>query len=246
MRIFEAFTEKDTVLSVSEIARRSGLHLATASRLIGQLVDEGLLARDGDGGVQIGLRIWELAARAQPALSLRDAALPFMQVLHAGIAQHTQLGVLDGNEVVFLERLSSPGATVNFTRVATRLPLTLSSSGLVLLAHGGSELLAQVLAQPLPARTAHSIADPQKLRSFLDNVRREGYAFCPGFLHEDTTGMAAPLRNRAGHVVGALSIVVPNDHRARSALRPLLESAHQASAVLSASPARPRPNQEQS
>ncbi|WP_207948222.1 IclR family transcriptional regulator [Metallococcus carri] len=240
VRIFEAFTETDTVLSVSEIARRSGLHVATASRLIGQLADEGLLTRDPDGQVRLGLRIWELAARAQPALSLREAALPFMQVLHAGIRQHTQLGVRDGREVVFLERLSWPGATVNFTRVATRLPLTLSSSGLVLLAHAGTDLLEQVLSEPLPAATPDSIVDPSALRRFLAMVRREGYALCPGFLHADTTGLAAPLRGRDGQVVGAMSLVVPRDDRARMALGFLVESARQTSTVLGARSARSR------
>ncbi|HEX3649117.1 MAG TPA: helix-turn-helix domain-containing protein, partial [Pseudonocardiaceae bacterium] len=73
--IFDAFTPDEPVLQVSEIARRSGLHLATASRLVAELVAHGLLARDTDRRVRVGVRMWELALRASPlgvAVPIRD------------------------------------------------------------------------------------------------------------------------------------------------------------------------------
>src|SRR5262245_11740161 len=116
VRIFEAFTAEDSALTVSEIARRTGLHVATASRLVAELVSYGCLARDSDRRVRIGVRMWELATRASPTLSLRDAAMPFMEGVHDVVGHHVQLGVLDGDEVLFLERLSAPGAVINYTR----------------------------------------------------------------------------------------------------------------------------------
>src|SRR6202042_390560 len=77
VRIFEAFTPDETVLSVTQIARRARLHLATASRLVAELEAHGLLAREPDRRVRVGVRLWELALRASPALSLREAAMPF-------------------------------------------------------------------------------------------------------------------------------------------------------------------------
>jgi DNA-binding transcriptional ArsR family regulator len=61
VRIFEAFTPDERVLSVSQIARRAGLHLATASRLIAELEAHGLLDREPDRRVRVGVRMWELA-----------------------------------------------------------------------------------------------------------------------------------------------------------------------------------------
>ncbi|MEO3825581.1 helix-turn-helix domain-containing protein [Actinomadura sp. B10D3] len=81
--IFEAFDPDHPALSVSEIARRTGLHVATASRLVAQLVEHGLLARDEQRRVRVGMRLWELASRAAPTLGLREAAMPFMEDLHA-------------------------------------------------------------------------------------------------------------------------------------------------------------------
>ena len=162
VRIFEAFAPGDTALQVSEIARRAGLPLATASRLGAELVQRGLLARDADRRVRIGVRMWELALRASPTLSLREAAMPFLEDLHAVVGHHAQLGVLDGAEVLFVERLSAPGAVINYTRIAGRLPLHASSSGLVLLAHAPHELQEQLLAGPLVRYTATTITTPAR------------------------------------------------------------------------------------
>ena len=233
VRILEAFTPQDPQLSVSEIARRSGLHVATASRLIRSLTDLGLLTRTA-GGVRIGIRLWELAQRASPALDLREAAMPFLEDLHASVGHHVQLGVLDGTDVLFVERLSAARAVVNVTTIAGRLPLHASSAGLVLLAWADRDLQETVLAGPLTAYTKDTITTPARLRSVLAGIRRQGFVVCAGHLHSDATGVAVPLR-RAGTVVAALSVVVPNDRHAVATVPALLTAAHGIGRALSSS-----------
>lgn len=106
--IVESFGLDDSTLTVSEIARRSELHIATASRLIEGLVGCGWLERE-NRQVRIGVRLWEVASRASAAAGLREAAMPFMEDLHAVVGQHTQLAVLEGDEVLFIERSPIPG-----------------------------------------------------------------------------------------------------------------------------------------
>ncbi|MFI8073761.1 IclR family transcriptional regulator [Streptomyces sp. NPDC086033] len=211
VRIFEAFTPEEPALTVSEISRRTGLHVATASRLVAELVSYGFLTRDDDRRVRIGMRLWELATRASPSLSLRNAAMPFMEGVHDVVGHHVQLGVLDGDEVLFLERLTAPAAVINYTRIAGRLPLHASSSGLVLLAHGPADLRERVLDGPLECYTPDTPATAARLRAVLAEVRRQGYAYCPGYVHPDALGIAAPVRNARGDVVAALAVIVPNE-----------------------------------
>src|SRR5918997_5935757 len=225
VRILESFTADEPELTVSELARRSGLHLATASRLVGQLVEHGLLSRGPDREVRVGFRMWELASRAAPTRSLRDAAMPYLEDLHAVVGHHAQLAVPDGEDVIFLERLSARDAVVNYSRVAGRLPLHISSSGVVLMAYGPPGLQDRVLARPLESRTPATITDPARLRAVLDQVRRTGYALLAGHVHPDATGIAVPVRNGLGEVVAALSVIVPNDARAVSAVPALLAAA---------------------
>ncbi|OLT02172.1 IclR family transcriptional regulator [Pseudonocardia sp. CNS-004] len=224
VRIVEVFTSTDPELTVTEIARRSGLHLATASRLVAELVRHGLLARTASGRVEIGVRLWELAQRASPTLSLREAAMPYLEDLHAVVGHHVQLGVLDGEDVLFVERLSAQGAVINLTRIAGRLPLHVSSSGLVLLAFGSRELQERVYGLPLAPVTPNTITDPARLREVLAGIRRNGYVITNGHIHLDATGIAVPVRDGSDRVVAALSAVVPNDGQAYTVV-PVLRAA---------------------
>ncbi|PVY97103.1 IclR family transcriptional regulator [Actinomycetospora cinnamomea] len=225
VRILEAFTPEAPALQVSEVARRAGLPLATASRMVAELVEHGLLARDADRRVRVGTRLWELGSRASPTLSLRETAMPVMEQLQHAIGHHTQLGVLDGDEVLFVERLSAEQAVINYTRIAARLPLHASSSGLVLLAYGSAVLQERVLAAPRHRYTSATVVEAGALRALLADVRKQGFAFCPGHIHPDATGMAVPVRDAARQVVAAVSVIVPNDERARGHLPSLTAAA---------------------
>ncbi len=234
VRILESFGPDTPTLTVSMISRRTGLPLATASRLVTDLIAHGLLAREPGGGVRVGVRLWELAQRASPTLPLREVAMPFMQDLHGVVGHSVQLGVLDGDQVLFVERLAAPQAVVNFTRIAGRLSLHASSSGLVLLAHAPNELQERVLSAPLPSYTPHTITTARRLRGTLAEVRRQQFALCRGHIHPDACGIATPIRNQENQVIAALSVIVPNDSRAREPLPALLAAARGISGTLRA------------
>ena len=225
VRIFAAFSADEPSLTVSDIARRSGLHVATASRLVAELAAHGLLERGPAQEVRVGVRLWELAARASPTLSLRDAAMPYLEDVHAVVGHHAQLGVLDGDDVLFIERLSARDAVINYSRIAGRLPLHISSSGHVLLAYGSADLQERVLSRPLERYTSSTVTTPELLRAALADTRRRGYALLPGHVHEEATGVAVPVRDALGDVVAALSVIVPNDGRAPAVVPVLIAAA---------------------
>jgi DNA-binding IclR family transcriptional regulator len=244
VRIFEAFTPDERVLSVSQIARRARLHLATASRLIAELETHGLLDREPDRRVRVGARMRELALRASPTLGLRNASMPFMEDAHGVLGHHVQLGVLDGDEVAFVERLSAPGAVTYCTRIAGRLPLHASSSGLVLLAFGGRDLQERILAGPLRRYTTSTLTDDTALRAALAEVRRQGYAYLPGHVHEGALGVAVPIALPAQldggtTAVAALAAIVPVGTEARTVVGVLSTAARGISRTLGDCAAKP-------
>lgn len=210
VRVLETFTAERSMQTASEIGRRAGLPSSTAHRIVDELVTAGLLERDEDRRVHLGMRLWELALRGSTALRLRQAALPHMEAVQALIREHTQLAVLEQDEALFLERLSHPDAGANITRVAGRLPLHASSSGIVLLAHAPGELRDRVLAGPLRAVSPETVTDAARLRRILAEVRRTGVAVAPGWIEAVSTGVAVPIRD-AGEVVAALSVVLPRE-----------------------------------
>lgn len=216
--ILQAFDSHSPVLCIGDLVARTGLPPSTTSRLVDQLVQHGLLQRDSRRRVRIGLRMWELASRASPALPLRQAAMPFMEDLHAVVGQHVQLGVLSGDEFLVLERLSAPAGVTNLSRIAGRLPLHAASGGLVMLAYGPDSLRERVLSRPLRAYTDATLTDPAALRRQCAAIRRDGYALCAGFIDITATGIAVPIRSSRGDVVASLSMVVPNDDDAKAHL----------------------------
>lgn len=210
VRVLETFTAERSMQSASEIGRHAGLPSSTAHRIVDELVAAGLLERDEDRRVHLGMRLWELALRGSTALRLRQAALPHMEAVQALVREHTQLAVLEQDEALFLERLSHPDAGANITRVAGRLPLHASSSGIVLLAHAPGELRDRALAGPLRAVSPETVTDAARLRRILAEVRRTGVAVAPGWIEAVSTGVAVPIRD-AGEVVAALSVVLPRE-----------------------------------
>ncbi|MEV8358405.1 IclR family transcriptional regulator [Microbacterium sp. NPDC076895] len=210
VRVLDTFTAERSMQSASEIGRRAGLPSSTAHRLVDELVAAGLLERDEDRRVHLGMRLWELALRGSTALRLRQAALPHMEQLQTRIRQHTQLAVLEQDEALFLERLSHPDAGANITRIAGRLPLHASSSGLLLLAYAPSPVRERVLAGPLRAVARETVTDAARLRRLLAEVRRTGVVVAPGSIEAVSTGVAVPIRD-AGEVAAALSVVLPRE-----------------------------------
>jgi hypothetical protein len=116
------------------------------------------MERTGRGGYQVGLRLWEVGALAPRGHGLRETAMPFLEDLYEATRQNVQLAVLDGTEVVYVERIASRHAVAVVTRPGSRLPLHATGVGLVLLAFSDPALQERVLATPLRRFTPKTIA----------------------------------------------------------------------------------------
>ncbi|MFW3385563.1 UNVERIFIED_CONTAM: IclR family transcriptional regulator [Kocuria sp. CPCC 205274] len=235
VRLMDAFDREVPSMSLTELARRADLPLTTAHRLVEELVRHGLIERAPDGELRMGLRLWELAARGSRALTLREIALPFMEDVQAAVHQLTTLAVLNSGTVLYVERLSAPGAALDAAHVAQRMPIHATSSGLVLLTHSPPWLQEEVLAGPLAKVTPETITDPPTLRKHLAAIRRRGYAALPGIGVTEWTGIAVPVFGPGGAVVAALNATVPREEANVPFTVPaLLTAAHGISRALGA------------
>ncbi|AUI50080.1 IclR family transcriptional regulator [Arthrobacter crystallopoietes] len=225
MQVFTAFDVDAVFLNISQLSARSGLPLATTHRIVAEMEDFGLLERQPDKTYRLGVRLWEIACRTPGALGLREIAMPHLQSVQTRVRQHTQLGILEGREVLFLERLSARDAVVNVTLVGGRLPLHVSSSGLVLLAHADEEFQYEVFSGELFRYTEQTVRSPDALRQLLQKIRHDGFAIGNGFIHPDARGIAVPVRGVNDNIVAGLSVVVPNDEAPTLPLVRLLQGA---------------------
>jgi len=206
--LMSGFDPAHRVLSLSDLARRSGMPVSTALRLARQLVAQGALERRGRSYV-IGLRLWELASLAPRTQGLREAAMPVMGDLSVATGQHVLLAVREGSEAVLVERLSGRSAMTVLYRIGGRLPLHSTGVGLVLLAHAEREFQEEVLARPLVHEPEHRPVDLTALRRRLADTRRDGLVIVHRNVPEPLVAVAAPIRGESDDVVAAVSVVIP-------------------------------------
>lgn len=239
IRIMSAFDARSQRLTVVELAEKAQLPLPTTYRWVNNLVEHRLLQHHADGQVGPGIRFWELASRASPSNTLRNAALPVMHDIQAVLRQHSQLAVLDDDGALILERLSAPNAVENQAIVASRMPIFTTSLGLILLAYSEKNVLdgvlersGHLLGQEVRQTTEGSVATVRnptlsELRVQLAIVHREGFATVPGHIDVETAGVAVPIHlesdGEVGHRVAALGVVVPREGWSARSMVPLLQ-----------------------
>lgn len=238
MSVLAAFSSTKAELTLSDIARRADLPLTTAHRIVAELTRWGALERTGRGCYQVGLRLWEIGSLAPRGHGLRDTAMPFLEDLHEATRQNVQFAVLDGMEVVYVERLSTRHAVEVASRVGGRLPVHATGVGLVLLAYADVEFQERVLAAPMRRFTEKTIDTPDRLRRVLADVRKRRLAISDGQITLDALSVAAPVLDGQDQVVAALSVVVPNDHAPREYIPAVQAAARGISRGLGWSPAR--------
>jgi DNA-binding IclR family transcriptional regulator len=222
LQLLFAFRPGRSRLTLAQLTRLTGMPHATVHRFAAELLDAGLLDRAPDGSFTIGIRLWELGALAPYSVPLRTAAMPFLTDLATALGQHVQLAVLDGREAVIVELMSAPHAADIASRVGWRLPLHCSGVGKVLLAHAAPDLLDQLLEQDLPAYTARTCTDPDRLRRVLVECRATGTAVVREELTPGRDSVATRIIDADGHVVAALSVVVRTGSTDLRAITPSL------------------------
>lgn len=208
--ILAVFTPDRRAMTLSDISRHTGLPVATAHRLVGELARWGALERDDSGVYRIGLRLWEVGSLAPRGLGLRESAMPFLEDLYEATHQNVQLAILDGLDVVYLEKISGRKAVNVLIRVGARFTAPATGVGLAMLAHADHALQERAIKGPLRRYTAKTITSGERLRRVLAEVRRTGVAVSDGQVELVSASVAAPIRGPDGTVVAALSIVVPS------------------------------------
>lgn len=202
-------------LTLSEVARASGLTRAAARRFLLTLVDLGYVRTDGRM-FALRPRVLELGYAYLSTLGLDDVAAPHMEQLVASTRESSSISVLDGDDIVYVVRVPTSRIMAVTIAVGTRFPAYATSMGRVLLAAMApsdlSAYLDRVRLQPLTRRT---ITDRGSLRAAIGEVAAKGYALVDQELEDGLRSVAVPIVDRHGRVIAALNASV---HASRATL----------------------------
>jgi len=206
LAVIRAFGVEQPHLTLSEVAKATGLTRAAARRFLLTLVQLGYARADGRY-FSLRPRVLELGYAYLSALGLPEVAQPHLEALGAQLHESASISVLDGEDIVYVVRVPSRRIMSVTIALGTRFPAYATSMGRVLLAGLGTGRLEQYLAEVrLESLTAMTTVDRDQLRQVLVQVRQDGYAAVDQELELGLRSVAAPIRDRRGSVIAALNV----------------------------------------
>ncbi|WP_194829824.1 IclR family transcriptional regulator [Nocardia sp. XZ_19_231] len=202
--ILGIFERASGSLTLGQVSVRSGLPRSSAHRILQQLVNVRWLERV-DNEYTLGLRMFELGSLVPQRARIGDVARPFIHELYSRTGNVVHLAMLDGGDVVYLDKLGGASANALPSRVGGRLPAHCTAVGKVLLAYSPRSVIERYLANGLRGRTTASIATERALETALQEIRNCGYAMESDEAVPGVGCIAAPIFE-FGSVVAAVSV----------------------------------------
>jgi IclR family pca regulon transcriptional regulator len=211
LEVLGLFTAERPALPLSEIVEALGLPKSSVFRILATLEQLGYLEHDpATRRYRPGLKVFQLGFAALAGLDIQQIARPHLERLALELDETASMAVLEGADIVYVERIRNRAIVGVMLGVGSHLPAHSASLGKVLLADLPAPELAERLGRASLARlTDHTIVDRGALQDELAQIRRRGYAISDQELAVGLRAVAAPVRDRSGRAVAAISISGP-------------------------------------
>ena len=219
LAVIRAFGPDRERLSLSEVARATGLTRAATRRFLLTLVKLGYVRNDGRE-FSLRPRVLELGYAYLSGLGMPEVAAPHLEELVAHVRESSSISVLDGHHIVYVARVSTKRIMTVSISVGTRFPAYATSMGRVLLAGMSDNDLDSYLAEAdLAPITDRTVTDPARLKETVGDVRRHGYAIVDQELEEGLRAIAAPIHGAGGAVTAAINVSAHASRVSMAAMR---------------------------
>jgi IclR family pca regulon transcriptional regulator len=206
LAVIRSFDADNPALSLSDVARRTGLTRAAARRFLHTLEALGYVRSDARR-FALTPRVLELGFSYLSALSLPEVVQPHLESLSRLVEESVSAAVLDGTDIVYIARVPTRRIMSVRITIGTRFPAYATSMGRILLAGlPESEADAVLAASEREHLTGRTLTDPDALRAELADVRARGWSLVDGELEPGLRSLAAPVHGSDGAVVAAINI----------------------------------------
>lgn len=211
LSILTILAERATPLSLTQLSAELGLRISTVQRFTYTLQKLGYLERDQENKkFRLTSKVLSLGSLFLSGPDLAEVAFPYLRELSKETGETVNLCILDGTEIVYLQRVPTLHLLRSGIRLGSRHPAHCTSVGKVLLAFLPQDRLEDVLPRMgLQSFTPKTITNQKDLRKELDKVRARGFAICNEELSLGVRAVAAPIRNLEGEVVAGVNIGIP-------------------------------------
>ena len=225
--VLRLFDESVTALKLREISARTGIPMPTAFRVAATLEEAGFVERLEDGSIRPGVAVLTLGSAALRGSSIVQVSERPLRHLAETTGETVNLGVLLGDQVLYLVRLRNSDLVTANVQVGSTLPAPYTSLGKVLLAYLPVEERHAVLAQHdfsvvVGPNAAHSL---EELDELIEPIRRDGFAVQDQEVAAGLRSVSVPVFGAGDRPVAAINIAVAvNRHDVASLRGPLLDA----------------------
>lgn len=205
--MLEAFSDEQPSWTAGALAEATGLNRTTAYRLLTALESHEYIIRDpGSDTYRLGSGLIALGGRALRANNVRAVSRPTLARLAATTGETATLEILSVHDMVIIEEIHGEFVTSGSQEVGSRWPVYATSTGKAILAHMSPEGRAAALGDTLRRLTDKTLATPAQLDACLDGIRAQGYAVAAEELELGFVAVGAPIFDRDGRPVAAVSL----------------------------------------
>ncbi|MDO9487740.1 MAG: IclR family transcriptional regulator C-terminal domain-containing protein [Sphingomonadaceae bacterium] len=210
LEVICAFTKTRPKMTLSEIARTTGMTRATVRRFLLTLVREGYAEKD-EKLFYLKPKVLELGYSALSSMSMLDVIQPVMNELAKTLQESVFAAVLAGEDVIYIARATSDRLINVSITVGSRAPAHAVSTGRVLLAAETEEAREKYLDRvKLEKLTANTITSKVKLRSLIEDARISSYSIVDQELEVGLGSISVPIKTSDGKVIAALNVCCPS------------------------------------
>jgi DNA-binding IclR family transcriptional regulator len=207
LNILELLSAHPQGLRMVDIARELGLPKSSTHMTLDFLSARGYVQRDDRGGHRVGLKLFELGARVLQSLDIRQVARAHLEALSARTGLTSHLAVLDGHEVVYLDRVDGHGLVRFDTYVGKRAPVNLTAVGKAIVAYLPESRVDEILRAAFRRGTERAPALPFDFKNQLRMFRERGYMVEDEEEVQGVYCVAAPLHDATDNVVGSVGVI---------------------------------------
>jgi IclR family pca regulon transcriptional regulator len=209
LAVMLALSDRKRRMSIAQVSHRTGIPRAAVRRSLHTLSKLGFVAADDTRHFYLRPRVLSLSHAYLSATPLVVLAQPIIDRLGESLHEACSLGILDGDEIVYLARSASSRIMSPALNVGRRLPAYCTSIGHVMLAHLPPQELDDYLSRTrFHPYTEHTLTSPDKLRSVLKEVRATGFAFASQQMELRLCTLAVPVQDIGGNFVAGMNVIL--------------------------------------
>ena len=197
-------------LTLREISTESGIPRSSTYRFLRNLEIRGYLRCDSDGRYHLGLKFIALQQKGEENFELKNITRPHLEELNRVSGETVHLGVRFRNRVLYVDSIESSQLIRMIAQVGSTIGVYCTALGKVLMMDSDPNEITEILAtDPMTELTEFTITDPETFIEKLGQVRKQGFALDDRESSLDSRCVGAPIRDREGRIIGALSVSGP-------------------------------------